>query len=367
MKILITTGIFEPDSGGPATYAPRIAKKLQDLGHEVKVITLSSSKEGKHYPFPVLRVERDGKFKTLLKLHEVFKQEVPNYDLVYSLDWFTLGLPLALACKKKNIPYILRVGGGYIWEKYLRDGKPPMSLTEFYEKKLYKMYKYRVMYTIIRYVLQNAKHIIFNTDIQPEFYIPAFNLDKDKISTVFNPVPNDIEATRTRVDDEIVFAGRMIAMKNLNNLIRGYKESGIETKLTLIGNGPQRKEIEELVKELELNDKVSFEDKLDRDKLYERIKNVKLVVIPSWTDISPNQAYECLSLNIPFLITKETYLPIKNQIPLMLDPASPEDISKKLKMVLGEGYNKYTSDLSNIKLENSWSTVADTHEEIFKL
>jgi len=41
MRILITTGIFPPDIGGPATYVPTIAKALAERGHQVTVLTTS--------------------------------------------------------------------------------------------------------------------------------------------------------------------------------------------------------------------------------------------------------------------------------------------------------------------------------------
>ena len=39
MKILIVTGIFEPEIGGPAEYTPKLAAGLFERGHEVKVLT----------------------------------------------------------------------------------------------------------------------------------------------------------------------------------------------------------------------------------------------------------------------------------------------------------------------------------------
>jgi len=35
MRILITTGIFPPDIGGPATYVPLVAKALTERGHQM--------------------------------------------------------------------------------------------------------------------------------------------------------------------------------------------------------------------------------------------------------------------------------------------------------------------------------------------
>ena len=41
VKILIVSGIFPPDIGGPATYVPEVARELVGRGHEVTVLTTS--------------------------------------------------------------------------------------------------------------------------------------------------------------------------------------------------------------------------------------------------------------------------------------------------------------------------------------
>jgi glycosyltransferase involved in cell wall biosynthesis len=55
MEILITTGIFPPDIGGPATYVPTIAKALAERGHQVTVLTTSEPEnlqwDDSIYPF----------------------------------------------------------------------------------------------------------------------------------------------------------------------------------------------------------------------------------------------------------------------------------------------------------------------------
>mgnify|MGYP006452990875 CR=1 FL=1 len=45
MKILIASGIFIPEPGGPATYAVKIAEEFLKLGHQVSIITYSDKSE----------------------------------------------------------------------------------------------------------------------------------------------------------------------------------------------------------------------------------------------------------------------------------------------------------------------------------
>ena len=60
MNILIITGIFPPDIGGPASYVPSIAKALSARGHSLTVVTLSETigDYDDTYPFTVIRIPR---------------------------------------------------------------------------------------------------------------------------------------------------------------------------------------------------------------------------------------------------------------------------------------------------------------------
>jgi len=60
MNILIVTGIFPPDIGGPATYVPAVSAELAKRGHNITVVTLSDSlaHNDRSYPFGIVRIRR---------------------------------------------------------------------------------------------------------------------------------------------------------------------------------------------------------------------------------------------------------------------------------------------------------------------
>ncbi len=84
MRILIATGIYPPDIGGPAEYAKNLADLWQKQGHKVKVEVFSrfnSTPTGiRHlfYFFSILRA-------------------VSDVDFVLILDTFSSALPTVLA------------------------------------------------------------------------------------------------------------------------------------------------------------------------------------------------------------------------------------------------------------------------------
>src|SRR5688572_32391210 len=60
LRVLIVSGIFHPDVGGPATYLHQLATALADRGHGVGVVAYGDPSARTAYPFPVWRVPRTG-------------------------------------------------------------------------------------------------------------------------------------------------------------------------------------------------------------------------------------------------------------------------------------------------------------------
>lgn len=370
MKILVTSGIFEPEAGGPAAYAAGILSKFIEAGHKVKLLTYSDKgffNFDKKYNFPLKRIVRRGKFSNYFRYFFAVSKEMRNYDFVYSLDWLAAGLPVCLASKLFGKKYFLRVGGEYIWEKYLREGRTPMTLKEFYKKGIYKEYK--ILFKLINFVFKNAQGVIFNSKEQRDLFLKYYSLKEEKTDIIENPLPKKIgNIARNAVSDEIVFAGRFTIAKNIETLIRAFQKAKLKgKKLVLVGDGPQKEKIIKLVERLNLKERVVFLPMAKREKMYERIKNAKYIVISSWTDISPNQFYECLALGIPVLMTKENYLGVKNQIPFMFDPYSSDELAEKMKELEDElVYGKFKEDFKNISFKNSWDDVFKKHILFFE-
>lgn len=371
MRILIVAGIFEPEIGGPATYA----RKLAWPDTYVTVVTfssvLSSPGDSDREHLKIVRVFRGNKFLNRIrffwKVNELLRNE--KFDIVYMFDWFAAGLPAALVAKVRGVPYVVRVGGDYLWEqRYLESDAPPISLSDFYEHGLHHRLSYRPFFWLIRGVLLGAQHVVFNSDRQRELYGKYYGLRKT--SVIYNPVPGMTRWNPEWVSasKEFVFWGRFIVMKNLTTLIRAFAKARLPEgyTLTLIGDGPRRKEIQALVSELGVHDRVNIIGTMSRGEAWDRVKDSRALVLPSWTDISPNIVYEALAMGLPALVTKENYLSIRNRLPETIDPNSIDDISAKLEMLADDGkYRAFTEAFRAISFQHTWDDVAHEHLKIF--
>ena len=283
------------------------------------------------------------------------------------LDWFAAGAPAALAAKMSGVPYVARVGGDYLWEqRYLEGGNPPLTLLDFYNKGLQK--RYPISFHLIRWVLKNSAHVIFNSDKQRKIYEENYELSST--STICNPVPDmgDIHRYVSSRNKEFVFWGRFIVMKNLDNLVRAFAKARIPAaySLTLIGNGPRKMQLKSIISELGVENRVKIMNSM-RDKVFNRVKNCRALIITSWTDISPNAVYQALALGLPALVTKENYLSIHDQLPEMVDPYSVDDIASKIEILADDArYADFSERFNAISFKNDWNAVLKQHIALFK-
>ncbi len=44
MKVLVSTPIFPPEIGGPATYTVEVSRRLQERGHKIRIVAFTDEK-----------------------------------------------------------------------------------------------------------------------------------------------------------------------------------------------------------------------------------------------------------------------------------------------------------------------------------
>lgn len=363
MRILMVAGIYEPEIGGPATYAARLRQQLSAHGHEVTVVTYAAANGTTDTG--VIRVARGNKYFNRIRYFFAAWPQISRSEVVYMLDWFAAGFPAALAARMLGKPYIVRVGGDYLWEqRYLESGREPIPLAAFYARGLHQ--EYPMLFRVIRFVLAGAAHVVFNSDVQKQLYETHYGLTRT--SVIHNPVPNATPTDAAQGSKkEFVYWGRFIVMKNVTALVRAFALADIPNyTLALIGEGPRRSEIVALIQELGMEGRISLERAMPNAAVLARVRGSRAFVLPSWTDISPNQVHEALSIGLPALVTKENYLAIRSQLPMTIDPASDYDIAEKLRMLADDTqYADFAERFRAIRFEKSWDDIAREHEALF--
>ncbi len=332
MKILIATGIFPPDIGGPAQYAKELAEEFLRQGHKVKVLAYKFKKKlptGIRHLFYFLRL-----FFSL-----------GGIDLIIALDTFSVGLPTILAARIFGKKTILRTGGDFLWENYVQKTGNPLTIKDFYDKKPKLSLKFKLVFSLSKFVLKNSSAIVFSTKWQRDIFIKNYGLDFNKTFIIEN-FYGDKKNNAEPIGKNFLWAGRRIKIKNLSLLETAFSEAQKQNSSI----------------------KLNISEKISHENLMEKIKNCYAVILPSLSEISPNFILDAISFNKPFILTKETgfYEKLK-EIGLFVDPLDKEDIKNKILFLTdGKNYLEYKNRISNFKFGHSWKEIASEFLDIYK-
>ncbi len=367
-KILIATGIYPPDIGGPATYARALERELPKLGCEIKVITYSDDcapAAGRIY-----RINRQQNIlgRYFKYFWQVFRLS-GRFDLIYILDLMSAGLPAIMAAKLRRKKIVFRTGGDFLWEKASQSGWTDMTLSQYYRQPKKRLAE-KILLALGRWLLGRVDLIIFSTKLQAGIYHNYYRVPAGKIRLIPNAVPR-ISAGETAADygDCLVFAGRLVKLKNIECLVEIFGELKREDlKLLIFGQGPEKERLEKLIGNKKLAKRVKLMGNFPHDELIKIIKGCKFVLLPSSTEISPNLALECLGLAKPIILTRETGLEREwlNKM-ILVNPRDKADIKEKIEFLLRpDNLSAYERALADLKIKpRGWADVAREHDRMF--
>jgi N-acetylgalactosamine-N,N'-diacetylbacillosaminyl-diphospho-undecaprenol 4-alpha-N-acetylgalactosaminyltransferase len=133
----------------------------------------------------------------------------------------------------------------------------------------------------------------------------AYDLNKNfgikNVKTIYNFVEKKDCEKNDLKNFVFINIGRMDQGKNQKLLIKAFKKANINAKLWLIGDGPLKKELEELVKKLNLENKILFLGK--QKNVFKFLSKAKCFVFSSNNEGFPNVLLEALSCSLPIIST----------------------------------------------------------------
>jgi glycosyltransferase involved in cell wall biosynthesis len=202
MKIVIASGIYPPDIGGPATYSQLIAREFGKQGIEVKAICYSDEKND-----DVVRILRKHNklirywlyFWNLLKLTK-------NCDVIYAQGPLAAGLPAMWASRILRKKFVVKIVGDYAWEQGVNQFGVKDLIEPFQNKKYNK--KVEKIKKIQTKVVKSADKVIVPSEFLKKI-VKGWGIDERKIEVIYNAFlrPKEIKPMTLR-DDIIISAGR---------------------------------------------------------------------------------------------------------------------------------------------------------------
>lgn len=334
MKILISTGIYPPDIGGPAQYARNLYETWKKEGHDVKVAAFRWERI-----FPPF-------FRHLLFLTKIIRKGW-NADLILVLDTWSAAVPTMYACALMRKKYIVRTGGDFLWESYVERTGDLVLFKDFYATRMGKLStKEKIVFKFGGKALRNAASVIYSTEWQRKIFEPVYKLDSRKSRIV----ENFCGQRKEQIEPEgrvFMASTRDLRWKNIELLKEAFKKAQEEIKKKGL-------------------DSIEFDTtKAIYENFQERMRRSYAVILTSLGDISPNMIFDSIRVGVPFILTKETGITERvKDCAIFVDPTSAKDIIEKI-VWISDPKNR-AAQAENVRRFNWTHTWPDIGHEIIE-
>lgn len=340
MRIVISTGIFPPDIGGPASYVPVMSRWLMDRGHSVSVICLSDDLDHDDavYPFPVRRIRR-GLFKPLRGLRtllEIFRQ-ARRADLVYVNG---LGFESALASTLARVPAVHKIVGDSAWERARNRGWFGGTIDEYQDAA--KGILLRSLDWIRTTPLRLARGIIVPSGYLRQL-VTGWAIPAERITVVYNSVNNGASREAEVSSPLCEFSGptmitvcRLVPWKGLAALIDTLTAFG-DLRLVILGDGPLEDTLRSRAQERGVGDRTLFMGHVPRNAVQAYLAAADLFVLNSSYEGLPHVVLEAMRAGVPVVATAAggtSEVVSDGQTGLLVPPGDPEALRGAIREIL---------------------------------
>ncbi|OIO51181.1 MAG: hypothetical protein AUJ11_02090 [Parcubacteria group bacterium CG1_02_44_65] len=258
-KLLIISGSFPPDSGGPASLLPNLIPVLMEHGYEVTVLTYGDIVD--NFPYKVVRISRKtNKILTIIKLVWTALKLAKNSDQIYSLDVYWPGFSAMIASKILGRRQIARFTGDSAWETANNKGQTDKDVFEF--QKDYISFRNQLVKFFRNATLRNCRWVVTDSYFFKRLLI-SFGVKEERILVVHNsveylPLPENFDKEKFKREYQlkekvILSVSRLVPRKGVGRimaLLPRLKESVNEFSFVCIGGGPEYENLKKQSSEL---------------------------------------------------------------------------------------------------------------------
>ena len=297
MRVVIVSGIYPPDIGGPATHSEGLRRELAERGHRVIVLTLwdgpcVSSRPG------LIRFPRRWSWSARQIAVAVWLAgHRDSYDVVYATGLHPAAVAGARLARR---PVVVKVVGDPVWERGQRLG---LTTSEFlaFQRSAPKRGRLGAMRWLRDWSLRNATGITtpngFLADVVEEWLGGPSDV---------SIVPNGVHVNQgaARVLDtaagnlRVIFVGRLIPLKRVGRLIAAVAET-VGVTLEIVGSGPETERLQIETDMLDVRDRVTFHGDVPHERVLRLVSGADVLALASDIEGLPHVALEAFATGTP--------------------------------------------------------------------
>jgi glycosyltransferase involved in cell wall biosynthesis len=305
MRILIVSGIWPPEVGGPASHGPEFGRFLTARGHRVRAVTTAGRAGPEDPGFPIVAARKDR--PRLIRQPAValtVLRAVEDAEVVYATSLYGRS---ALATTLRSTPLVIKLVNDPAYERAHRLGVFSGTLEAF--QRPYRHPAVRALKRLRNLALSRAARLVIPSHYLAEI-ARGWGIGPHRIRVVPNPAPAiDGTASRTTLRKQLglesptfVFAGRLTPQKNLPLAISALRHVP-QGALVVIGAGPSRDEVLRAVSDAGVGDRVTVKGALPRERAIEWMRAADASILPSEWENFPHAAVEALAAGTPVIAT----------------------------------------------------------------
>ncbi len=321
IKILIATGIFPPDIGGPAAMIEELIGSLVNNKFKLKVITYAETGErGKlnygNETVNIYKINRNRNifFKYFFYLRRLL-QLAKWADVIYATDIYSVGYCAYLAKKILGKKYIIRFAGDSAWETAVSNNWTNDYIVNFqkkvYDDKIEKLKNKR------KKILLNADKVIAVSRFMANL-AEIIGVKKDKIRIIYNSADfmDKLEVNQNEVDNIkfkygnnakiIIFSGRLTLWKGVDGIIKILpeliKKIG-NVNFLVLGDGPEMENLKKLAREYNVSENVYFLGRFKREETKKYFKAANLYILNSNYEGLSHALLDVMKCEAPIITT----------------------------------------------------------------
>jgi glycosyltransferase involved in cell wall biosynthesis len=309
VRILITSPIFPPDLGGPATYVPSLATWLTERGHQVTVVCFCSDPDPQGWPFKVVAIPRAWMPLRYLRHFLAVLRELRHAELLYINEH--LAFLVALAGRLTGKRMVIRVMVDSTWEITHRLGWHRDTITDYQ----FKTYGWRVAWTrrIQRLWWSWVDRIITPSNFLRNIVL-GYGVNPQRVELIHNAYhgPSEFEPSRDACRERLGLPpGRVVLLsicrlmiwKGVDGLIRALQQLPENHHLYVAGDGDQELAWKKVADDLGLSERVHFLGNVPHGELMAWIRAADCFLLNSQYEGLSHTLLEVMWLGLPAAVS----------------------------------------------------------------
>lgn len=299
--ICVTTGIFPPDTGGPAKFAETFLQWCQQRGQEIELVSLTNTAT-KHVTFQGAKVKLISRNHSLVTRYIITVFELAK-KLFFGKAVIANGLFLEVyfASLITGRKYVSKVPGDIVWERARNSGYTNKPLEEF-QSELLNM-KYRIFRSLFSRSLKKSRKVIVPTQQLQELCF-EWGVSKDNVVVIPNSVDTSIFTRNPKIEQEfdVIIVNRLVSWKHVDEVISSCAQLGLS--LAIVGDGPERNQLEALAKEQ--SSKTIFFGDQTQSQVLKLLQKSRCLVLNSSFEATAYSLLEARSVGLFTIATQKT-------------------------------------------------------------